>query len=325
MKTNIIFFGSGTFGTETLSNLCQINDYSIKVVVTAPLKKQGRNRKIVDNPIDIIAKNNNIQILRPDKIDTKFIKTIASYNPAIGILVNSSHFLPENLIKVFPNKIINVHPSLLPKHRGPSPIQTALLDGDYVTGISFMEITKALDAGPIIAQYPISIDNKDNLISLTNKLQLISANSINNVLQKIINKELCYEKQNEDLATYTSKIHKDDGRINWDQPAQIINNNIRAYTGWPNSFTTFNEKRLMIHSASIIDLDPTNKKHQIGTILSGNNRTYYYKNKLTKIHASIRCKNSELVIEFLQIANKQRVHIQDFINGNKDFIGKKLI
>ena len=84
----------------------------------------------------------------------------------------------------------------------------------------------------------------------------------------------CYEKQNEDLATYTSKIHKDDGRINWDQPAQIINNNIRAYTGWPNSFTTFNEKRLMIHSASIIDLDPTNKKHQIGTILSGNNRTY---------------------------------------------------
>lgn len=325
MKTNIIFFGAGTFGTETLSNLCKINDYSIKVVVTAPLKKQGRNRKIVNNPIDIIAKNNDIQIIRPDKIDTAFIKKIASYNPAIGVLINSSHFLPEELIKIFPNKIINVHPSLLPKHRGPSPIQTALLDGDHVTGISFMEITKALDAGPIIAQYPINIDNKDNLITLTNKLQLVSADTIHNVLQKILNKELFYEKQNEDLATYTRKFQKDDGRINWNQTSQIINNNIRAFAGWPNSFTTFNEQRLMIHAGSIIDLDPDNKKYKIGTILAGNNRTYYYNNNSTKIYASIRCKNSEFIIEFLQIANKERVHIKDFINGNKDFIGKKLI
>lgn len=325
MKTSIIFFGAGKFGAETLLILSQSNNYSIDLVVTSPLKKQGRNRKIVDSPIDTIAKKNGIQVIRPEKIDSQFIKKIQSYKSEIGILVNSSHFLPEDLIKVFPNKIINIHPSLLPKHRGPSPIQTALLDGDRVTGITIMEITKNLDAGPIIAQYPIHIDSKDNLVSLTKKLQTISANSIHSILQKILNKELYYERQNGDLATYTKKINKNDGRINWDQSAQIINNKIRAFAGWPNSFTTFNEKKIIIHSGSVINLNPEYIKHPTGTILDGNNRTYYCNDKLTKIYASIRCQDSEFVIEFLQMANKQKVHVKDFINGNKEFVGKKLI
>jgi|TARA_B110000263_G_scaffold205408_2_gene185964 methionyl-tRNA formyltransferase len=325
MKINIIFFGTGQFGAKSLLSLCNNNQFNVRAIVTQPKKKKGRDRKIITNDIENIADNFNIEILRSEKIDDKLIEKVSTFNPHIGILISSSHFLSKKLIDIFPYNVINVHPSLLPQYRGSSPMQSALSNGEKITGITIMNISNKLDAGPIIAQYIIKIDDGDNFVTLANKLSIKTSLFLNKVIHKYINKEITSEKQQEVRATYTNKIFKSNGKIKWKQNSHMINNQIRSLSGWPNSFTFFNNKQLIIHAAVPIQLDNQNIKKKIGIVCSGNNREYTNNlNEVKKIYATVRCYKSELIIEELQLENKKRMSIQSFINGNNNFINSTL-
>ncbi len=320
MTTKIIFFASDEFGANALQALSLDKQYKIVGIVSPVLKKQGRNRKFIENEIDKFATKNNIEIFRHQKINALFIEILLKKKADIGIVVSSGYLIPDNLINIFPHKVLNVHPSLLPKYRGPSPIQSALINGDSVTGITIMEITNQLDGGPILAQLPIKINNSDNAISLKERLIPLSTKLLLNTLTNLIDNQIIQEKQDERKASYTRKIEKIDGKINWSQTATTINNQIRAYAGWPNTYTNYKNNRLTIFSGYPIALDDNNKKKRLGSVCIGNNRTYTVGQSEEKIFASVRCKNSELIITEVQIENKKRMHIKDFINGNISFL-----
>ena len=324
MTTKIIFFASDEFGADALLALHSEKKYQILAIICPEIKKQGRNRKIITNEIDAFAIKNNIEIFRPKSIDKSFVNLLAKKQPDIGIVVSSSYLIPDKLINIFPNKVINVHPSLLPKYRGPAPIQSSLMNGETITGITVMQITNELDGGPILAQLPLKIQKTENAMTLKNKLIPLATKLLINTLINLKNNQIAQEKQNDKKASYSKKIEKNDGEINWSQSAETINNKIRAYVGWPNSYTNYQSKRLTIFSAHPTRLDGSNKYKKIGEVCAGNNRTYIIGNTEEKISATIRCKNSELIISELQLENKKRMPIKDFINGNSDFLSSSL-
>ncbi|MBI51820.1 MAG: methionyl-tRNA formyltransferase [Chloroflexi bacterium] len=320
MKTKIIFFASDEFGADALEALNVEKKYQIEAIISPTIKRQGRNRKIIESQIDAFAIKNNIEIFRPKSIDPAFIELLAKKEADIGIVVSSGYLIPDDLINIFPHKIINVHPSLLPKYRGPSPIQASLLNGDLISGITIMEITNHLDGGPILAQLPLKISALDNAITLKERLIPLATKLLLKTLANLINNQITQEKQNERQASYTKKIEKNDGKINWSQNAKTINNQIRAYAGWPNAYTKYKDKRLTILSAYPVNLDTSNQYKKIGSVCIGNNRTYNIENHEEKIFASVRCNNSELIITEIQLENKRRMPIKDFINGNENFL-----
>lgn len=324
MITKIIFFASDEFGADALQALFSEKKYQILCLISPEMKKQGRNRKIITNEIDAFAIKNNIEILRPKTIDKTFINLLSKKQPDIGIVVSSSYLIPDNLINIFPNKVINIHPSLLPKYRGPAPIQSSLINGETTTGITVMQINNQLDGGPILAQLPLQIQNTDNAMTLKKKLIPLATKLLINTLINLKNNQITQEKQNDKHASYSKKIEKNDGEINWSKSAETINNKIRAYVGWPNSYTNYQNKRLTIFSAHPIRLDDSNKYKKIGEVCAGNNRTYTIGNTEEKISATVRCKNSELIISELQLENKNRMSIKDFLNGNNDFLSSSL-
>ena len=324
MKTKIVFFASDEFGADALQALYLEQKYKIVAIVSHVIKKQGRNRKIIENQIDVFAKKNNIEIFRPESINPSFIELLTSKEADIGIVVSSAYLIPDELINIFPHKVINVHPSLLPKYRGASPIQTTILNGDLISGITIMEITKKLDSGPILAQLSVKIKNLESAANLKARLIPLSTKLLLKTLDNLINNHIIQEKQDERKASYTKKIEKNDGEINWAQDAQTINNQIKAYAGWPNTYTKYKNKRLNILSAYPIKLDSSNKYKKIGTVCTGDNRTYDNEGNVERIFASVRCKNSELIITELQIENKRKMSIRDFINGNNNFLNSLL-
>ena len=152
-------------------------------------------------------------------------------------------------------------------------------------------------------------------MNLKNKLIPLATKLLINTLTNLKNNQITLEKQNDKHASYSKKIEKNDGEINWSKSAETINNKIRAYVGWPNSYTNYQNKRLTIFSAHPIRLDDSNKYKKIGEVCAGNNRTYTIGNTEEKISATVRCKNSELIISELQLENKNRMSIKDFLNG----------
>ncbi len=310
MSTKIIFFGTPRLSLPTLTALLD-NNYHIPLIVTSPDKPSGRGRKLTPSPVKEFAQLKNIPVIQPDKLTDEIIEQIKSHQAEVGVVVAYGKIIPLKLIQIFPSGIINIHPSLLPRWRGASPIQSALLAGDKVTGVSIMLLDEKLDHGPILTQRQIFIDRNDYASTLTTKLFDLGAHLLVNILPLYLKGEIKPRAQDERLATFCQKISKSDAEINWHDPAEKIMRQIKAYDIWPVAWTRYSstspfykkgqDNILKIYRADIADSPPLTPgyfqlNHHDKTLLIGTG-------------------TAPLSIQELQLPNKKRMTTIELING----------
>lgn len=234
-STPIVFFGTDQFSHPSLTSLIAASQNMV-AVVTKPDIKNPRRGQLAESVIKTTANSYNIPVLQPEKA-LELVEQLAPYTPVLGILVSYGKIIPQTVLDLFPLGIINVHPSALPKLRGPSPIEQALLDNYSQTAISIIKLTAAMDAGPVFTQEAIGITPGTTKPDLYSLLSQHGAQSLMANLPAILDGSLQPTPQNEAEATYTQLLQKSDGQIDWTKPADRIEREVRAYLGWPGSST----------------------------------------------------------------------------------------
>ncbi|MDU5504158.1 MAG: methionyl-tRNA formyltransferase [Anaerococcus vaginalis] len=301
-KINICFMGSPKFSLETLDILNKNENINLSLVVSGKDKKRNRN-KFRPTVVKQYALDNNIEVLTPDSVNTdEFLSILKEKNIDFIVVVAFGQLIKENLLEAYKNKIINLHPSSLPKYRGASPVQYTLLNGDERTHASAMLIEKGMDSGDILSQKEVEIKKDDDFTSLSEKLSKLGAQTI---LESILNYDDLIEKrikQDDDKATFTKKITKEMGEIGFNQTKEEIINKIRAFVEFPKAYFSYKDQSVKILKASPVEIE--NPKISF----------VYKANKDDKI--IIGCKNGGIKVEKIQFPGKKAMDTKSFLLGN---------
>lgn len=247
------FFGTPDVASKTL-NILKFHGYIPSIIVTAPDRPVGRHFTMTPTPVKIWADENNIETLQPEKIDDIFIKNLKEKKYDLFIVVAYGKILPQSLIDVPKMGTLNIHYSLLPKYRGASPVEAAILNGDTETGVSIQKMVFKLDAGPVIAEEKVTIELTDTTPILREKLITIGGELLVNILNQANSGEgsafATAKEQDQSLASHCGKTKKEDGLIDplSDDP-EIIWRKYRAYQPWPGLYFMQNGKRVKITAA----------------------------------------------------------------------------
>lgn len=301
-KINICFMGSPKFSLETLDILNKNENINLSLVVSGKDKKRNRN-KFKPTVVKQYALDNNIEVVTPDSVNTdEFINLLKEKNIDYIVVVAFGQLIKEKLLEEYKNKIINLHPSSLPKYRGSSPVQFSLLNGDKKTHASAMLIEKGMDSGDILNQKEVEIKAEDDFTSLSEKLSKIGSEVI---LESVLNYDEFMKnriKQDNDKATFTKKITKEMGKIDFNQSKEEIINKIRAFVEFPKAYFSYKKENVKILKASPVEIE--NPKISF----------VYKANKNDKI--IIGCKNGGIRIEKIQFPGKKAMDTKSFLLGN---------
>lgn len=301
-KINICFMGSPKFSLETLDILNKNENINLSLVVSGKDKKRNRN-KFKPTVVKQYALDNNLEVVTPDSVNTdEFINLLKEKNIDYIVVVAFGQLIKEKLLEEYKNKIINLHPSSLPKYRGSSPVQFSLLNGDKKTHASAMLIEKGMDSGDIINQKEVEIKAEDDFTSLSEKLSKIGSEVI---LESVLNYDKFMKnrtKQDNDKATFTKKITKEMGKIDFNQSKEEIINKIRAFVEFPKAYFSYKNENVKILKASPVEIE--NPKISF----------VYKANKNDKI--IIGCKNGGVRIEKIQFPGKKAMDTKSFLLGN---------
>lgn len=230
MRERIIFMGTSEFAVPILESLIHTS-YSLVAVYTQPDKPAGRGKQIISPPIKVVAMEHNVPVIQPHALRHKeTVDELANFGPDLIIVAAWGHILPPEVLSLPRFGCLNVHPSLLPRHRGPSPVINALLCGDELTGISIMVMDTGMDSGPVLAQRKIGVSPTDTTGTLTPKLAQVGAELLLDVLPRWLAGKLEPWPQDEGQATYSKLISKEDGEIDWELSALEISRQVRAMT-----------------------------------------------------------------------------------------------
>lgn len=274
-KINFAFFGTPDVSSETLEIL-KNNGYLPSLVVTSPDKPQGRKMLLTSSPVKNWAIENNIPFLQPEKIDEDFTNKLSKENFDLFVVVAYGKILPEKFINIPKFGSINIHYSLLPKYRGASPVESAILNGDKETGVAIQKMEYKMDSGPIIALEKIEILPNENSIELRKRLIKIGATLLIKILPDFINNKIILTNQDENDATYCKKIKKEDGLVDINiESAENLYNKFRAYFKWPRIFFFQEGKRIIITDATL-----ENQKFVIKKVLPEGKKEIDYSNFL---------------------------------------------
>lgn len=254
-KASIVFFGNERLATgvktstPTLKALLKAG-YKVSAIVLNNDKSVSRSSR--DLEIESVAKNHGITVLFPDKLSL-LKDQLEELKADIGILVAYGKIVPANIMGFFPSGIINIHPSLLPLHRGSTPIESVILEGASETGVSLMQLANEMDAGPVYVQKKLKLTGIESKQELADQLLSIGSSLVIDHLPSILDGSLKPKAQDHTKATYDSLISKSDGNIDWKKPADVIARQIRAYEKWPKSFTVINNHQVIIKKASVVE------------------------------------------------------------------------
>lgn len=248
----IIFFGNPEISAFTLQSLIDAN-YNIVLCVTNPPKPQGRHLEITKTPTQVIAEKNNIPVLNPEIIDTDFTEKLKSFDADLFVVIAYGKILPEKILEIPKIFATNIHYSLLPKYRGASPIESAILNNEKVSGVSIQKMAYKMDSGDIIAMSQIDVDFDLNAIELKEKLMKEGAKLLLENMPNILEDKINLTKQDENEATYCKKIKKEDGEITLDENPILLDRKWRAYQPWPGLYFFKDGKRIKITKAQLED------------------------------------------------------------------------
>ena len=302
--------GSAEFSVPILVKL--IKEFNVQAVITEIDKTAGRGKKLVSPPTKEIAEKNNILCWQPQSLkkNSEILEKIESLEPDVIVVAAYGKLLPEKLLNIPEHGCLNVHPSLLPIYRGPSPIQTALLNGDKETGVSIMLLDKEMDAGDLLVQKSVIIKETDDYNSLSDQFSSEGATMLSEILPLYLQGSIILETQDDDKATFCYKISKESGKINWTQSAEDIQNQLRAYKKWPGIYSSFSGKKIDILEA--VKSSDNNIEVKVGEVYKKEKRIF------------VRCGQGSLELLEVKLEGKKQMPIQNFINGNQSFLGSSL-
>ncbi len=305
----LVFMGTPRFGQMILAAL--IGQYEIVGVVTQPDRKAGRGRKLLVSPVKALASENDLPLFQPRTLrEEAVVEQLRQLEPAMIVVAAFGQILPPSILSLPSQGAINVHASLLPRHRGAAPIPAAILAGDERTGITIMLMDKGLDTGPILSQQSLEITAQDTTASLTEKLGHLGAELLLDTLPPWLAGEVSPQQQDDRQATYAPVLRKEQGRIDWTAPAELIARRCRAFYPWPGAFTIWQGERLKVLAAHPIS--GAQSSEVPGSVL--------------QFHSDIAAVTGEglLVLKELQLAGRRPTSAQDFARGQRDFVGSLL-
>ncbi len=312
----VIFFGTPEFALPTLQLLAKNGAFEI-FVVTAPAKPAGKSGVITPSPIKILSDNLGLLTFEPERLrDPDFFKKIASLKPELFVVAAYGKIIPQELLDIVPDGSINIHPSLLPKYRGPSPIEAAILAGEKETGVTIMLMDAEIDHGPVLAEEIVLVKENETAPELSKRLAKIGAKLLLNTLPRWFLGEIAATPQDHERATYTKRLEREDGRLYWDNPADLLLRQVRAYAGWPESHFIWmrnNEAlRVKVEAARIISS-------------GGGERSYGTVWQAADAPIAIETLDGALAVDKLRLQGKASRTATEFINGYPDIIGAKLL
>jgi methionyl-tRNA formyltransferase len=306
---NIVFFGSSHFAVSPLRALAGAG-HKISCVVTQPDRKKGRGLHLSPTIIKAVAQELGLKVYQPEKINTpeaeKFLKAL---NADLFVVIAYGQILSPKVLEIPKIFSINAHASLLPGYRGAAPISRAIINGDEVTGITIIKLNEKMDAGPVILQSRVTIDNDDTFISLENKLSREAAMVLLKSITYIESGNYKLTPQDKNAVSFAPKLKKSDGLINWDKPAADICNLVRGCYSWPNAFTYYHGKLLKILKARVSVHTGESESPVLrvpGEVAS-----------ISKDGIIITTGKGNLMVEELQIEGKRPMKTVEFISGHK--------
>ncbi|MGV3243763.1 methionyl-tRNA formyltransferase [Staphylococcus sp. 11261D007BR] len=308
--SKIIFMGTPDFSTSILEMLIETEE--VVAVVTQPDRPVGRKRKMTPPPVKRVAESYDIPVYQPEKlVGSETLNTLLEIECDLIVTAAFGQLLPESLLNMPKYGAVNVHASLLPKYRGGAPIHQAIIDGEKETGVTIMYMVKKLDAGDMIAQRAIPIEEADNVGTLHDKLSDLGTQLLKDTLPSILNGTNARTPQDDAQATFASNIQREDERIDWSQDARTIFNHIRGLSPWPVAYTTLESKTMKLFAADIV----SNYKGKAGQILD-----------TTKKQIIVGTGSDEAIgLKEIQLSGKKRMPVANFLSGVQEpLIGKEL-
>ena len=303
---NILFAGTPYPSGKILEYLASSSAYKVKGVITQPDKPQKRGNKILQSSVSKISQNYGFPVFKPTNLnDPDFIKNIEGIDFDFLVVAAYGKIIPNWLLNA-PNKMpINIHYSILPSYRGASPIQTSLLNGDNISGVTFMEMSEGLDEGKIIKVFTLDIIETHNKTSLENDLCDLAIKNMNDVFSLVFSNKILLNAQDDASASYCSKIKKSDSIINFAENAYEIINKYRAYSEWPGLAFMHKDVMVKIHGMDLYheDLPGTS-----GVIVRFDKTGIYFKTG-----------SGIIVITYLQLPNKNKISSADAYNSYREF------
>ena len=307
----IVFLGTPALAARILERLVTVGDrFRVVAVVTRPDEARGRGMAMTPSEVAAVAARHQVPTLKPTRIKTlEFLTQLKSYDPDLLVVAAYGRILPPAILDAPRLMPINVHASLLPRHRGASPVEGAILAGDTETGVTIMRVVQEMDAGPMILTRTIPIAPEDTQGTLKEKLAELGATALLEALDLIARGAVTETPQDDSAATYTGQIKKDDAVIDWRHDAESIERLTRAYDPWPVARTTLNGEPLMIWRARV---DLMEAAETPGSVVA------------MKPVPVVQCGRGQLALLELQAAGRKRMSASDFFNGRRIAVGARL-
>jgi len=306
----IVFMGTPDFAIPSLKATMN-SPHNIELVVTQPDKPKGRGRKLLPPPVKICGLESGLKIAQPESINhPEFIEQIKAIKPDIIVVVAFGQLLKKELLDIPSLGTLNVHPSLLPKYRGPAPIQWSIINGNKETGVCIMLMDKGMDTGDVLLSEKTKIQPHETSGCLHDRLAKKGADLLIKAIEMFQTGKIQPIKQNNDLASYAPMLKKKDGKINWSDDSYTVSDLVRGVNPWPGAFTFWNKKRLKIFKGEIKEID---HDKPAGTILEG------------KPNELLVC-TGKYVFSVLELQGEsgKRLSVENFLRGNQVMPGTVL-
>lgn len=308
----IIFFGTPAFSVPFLEHLIEDTEIEVVGVVTQPDKPSGRDGEVTPSPVKMMAQDAIIPFFQPSslKTDQQIGRTLTNLDADFFVVVAYGKIIPKAILDIPKRGCINVHPSLLPRWRGPSPMQWAIAQGDPTTGVTIMLLDEGMDTGLLLASEHLTIDAEETYESLVHKVHEIGPQLLSSTLKRYEKNEIIPLKQDEAHATITRLLEKEDGHVNWSQTMAQIDRIHRAYSSWPGTWTCWERKKGVCLRLKIVSLRPVDFRADVpqGTVVVKDGRLF------------IDCADGTLEILEIQPEGKPKMKADAFIAGYSDIV-----
>ncbi len=308
----IVYMGTPDFSVIVLEYLL-LNHHDVVAVYTQPDREVGRGRALAPSPVKQKALEYGLPVVQPESMrKAETMAELASYRPDVIVVAAFGQILPQGVLDTPQYGCLNVHPSLLPHFRGPSPVASAILSGCDFTGVSIMLLDKGMDTGPVFMRGQIPILARDTTGSLTTRLFVDGAIMLLDVIPRWVRGKMKPRPQDDAKATYSRTVEKEDGEIDWGLPAVEIWRRVRAFQPWPGSYTWWGEKQVRLIEAMPV---PVLEKGEAGEVIAIEGKAPPF---------GVVTGDGVLGILKLQLAGKRSLSAAEFIRGQRDFIGARL-
>jgi methionyl-tRNA formyltransferase len=299
----IVFMGTPDFAVPCLQKLVE-EKYEVVAVVTQPDRPKGRKKELAAPPVKEAALALGLPVLQPEKLKVDGVQDILAYQPDLIVTAAFGQILPKELIDYPKYGCINVHASLLPAYRGGAPIHKSIIDGQKETGVTIMYMVEKLDAGDILSQVRVPIEENDNVGTMHDKLSQAGSKLLLETIPKLINGEIKPIPQDESLVTYAWNIKREDERLDWNKNARELFNQVRGLNPWPVAYTTLDGQVMKVWEASVLTEEGTGSKPP-GTILA-----------VAPEGIDVQTGQGVLRLTRIQPAGKKAMAVADYVRGN---------